>query len=754
MSKGYRTRRMAADYQIPLVTNVKNAKILIEALARRFDLGILRIDCQSSHRTITLPGLINVACFVPGLVHTGSLDVQIVSKASIASGFSMIRVMPIGLDDAITDYRTLKIAQQNIHVGAYCDYNFSVAATSNNAEQVGQITGQVGSLFIPFNHLSGNISKLATITSHFAAWPDHKPIITDAKTTDLAFVLFLASLHNRKVHVTNVSTEEDIHVLALSKSKGLQVTCDVAVYSLFLSRDDYPACSWLPTKTEQGILWKNLKIIDIFSIGNLPYHLVMDQAEAEASPTVGISDTLPLLFTAVSEGRLTLEDVVRRLHDNPKKIFELHDQVGTVIEIEMDRLYILKPTQVWSPFTGRSFKGAVKRVTFQDRTVSLDGEPRLEAALGKDMSSHLPVSPKINPVSSVSKPRQESPRGRGSSFVQPHIDVLAQIPQPVPPLTHIALPQLHSLLHNSTFKARNILAVRDFSRQDLHLLFTVAQEMRLGVQKSGVLDILRGRVLCNAFYEPSTRTSASFDAAMQRLGGHTVPLVIQQSSTQKGETLQDTLRTLGSFGDAVVLRHPDESSVDIAAKFSPVPVINGGNGSKEHPTQAFLDLFTIREELGSVNGLTITFVGDLRFGRTVHSLCQLLRHYNVSIQLVSPPELSLPSALREEIINSGQLGVEEKSLTPAIIARTDVLYCTRVQKERFNQGLNKEDQAALLQGLRVDNRVLKGAKPNMIVMHPLPRNEEIDEEVDFDPRAAYFRQVSQGSFDYGYKYPC
>ena len=765
MSKGYRNRRMAVDYQIPLVTNVKNAKMLIEALARRFDLEILRIDCQSSHRTITLPGLINIACFIPDLVLGGSLDFHLVTKASITAGFSMVRVLPIGLEGAITNAQTLKIAQQNSHERAYCDYNFSVAATSTNAEQVSQITGQIGSLFIPFNHLSGNISNLPAITSHVDAWPDHKPMITDAKTTDLALVLFLAQLHNRKVHVTNVTNEDDIHVLALSKSKGLQVTCDVAVYSLFLSQDDYPACPCLPTREGQNALWKNMGRIDVFSVGSLPYHLATDIGE-ETSPVVGISDTLPLLFTAVSEGRLSLEDVVTRLYDNPKRIFELHDQIGTAVEMELDRPYILQASQDWSPFVGRSMKAAIRRVTFQDKTVSLDGEPRLDTALGKDMSSHLlsPMTPEVKAIASpISRPRQESPQGRRSSLTQPRttsrlrpIDeaiseesmspVLTQLPQSIQPLTHTTSPQLHSLLHNSAFKGRNILAVRDFSRRDLHLLFTVAQEMRLAVQRPTTLDILRGRVLCNAFYEPSTRTSASFDAAMQRLGGHTVPLVIQQSSTQKGESLQDTLRTLGCFGDAIVLRHPDEKSVDIAAKFSPVPIINGGNGSKEHPTQAFLDLFTIREELGSVNGLTITFVGDLRFGRTVHSLCQLLRHYNVSIQLVSPPDLSLPSELRQELIGAGQLGVEASSLTPQIVARSDVLYCTRLQKERFNQDLSKEEQASLLQGLRVDNRVLKGAKPTMIVMHPLPRNDEIDEEVDFDQRAAYFRQVSSKLF--------
>jgi carbamoyl-phosphate synthase/aspartate carbamoyltransferase len=188
-----------------------------------------------------------------------------------------------------------------------------------------------------------------------------------------------------------------------------------------------------------------------------------------------------------------------------------------------------------------------------------------------------------------------------------------------------------------------------------------------------------------------------------------------------------------------VLRHPDESSADTAAKFSPVPVINGGNGSKEHPTQAFLDLFTIREELGTVTGLTITFTGDLRYGRTVHSLVKLLQYYDVQIQLVSPAALSLPEPIRAMLITSGQLLTESRTLTQEIIARSDVLYCTRVQKERF-EDLNEYER--LKDSFIIDNKTLKSAKSQMVVMHPLPRNAEIGEEVDFDQRAAYFRQVS------------
>ena len=226
---------------------------------------------------------------------------------------------------------------------------------------------------------------------------------------------------------------------------------------------------------------------------------------------------------------------------------------------------------------------------------------------------------------------------------------------------------------------------------------------------------------------------------MQRLGGRTVPISTPHSSVQKGETLQDTLRTLGCYGDALVLRHPEENSVNVAEKYSSVPVINGGNGSKEHPTQAFLDLFTIREELGTVQGLTITFLGDLLHGRTVHSLVYLLQHYQVQVQLVAPKGLELPANVREQLVASGSLLNESETLTPEIVAKSDVLYCTRVQKERF---ASVDDYEKVKNSYRVDNAVLKHAKNSMVVMHPLPRNEEIAEEVDYDQRAAYFRQVS------------
>ncbi|KAJ5800518.1 uncharacterized protein N7518_002586 [Penicillium psychrosexuale] len=746
MSKGYRTRRMAVDYQTPLVTNVKNAKILIEAIARHFPLNIIPADYQTSHRTVVLPGLINIAAFVPNLVSIGSKDFEAVSKASISGGFSMIRVMPVGVHSSVTSARDLKIVQQNALGKSLCDFNISVAATATNSDQIIQMTGEVGSLFVPFNHLSGNINKVATVTNHFSSWPSSKPLITDAKSNDLASILLLASLHSRNIHVMSVTSKEDISLIALSKEKGLKVTCDVAIYCLFLSREDFPTCSFLPTAEDQQALWDHMSTIDIFSIGSIPFQL----AGKQATPESGIAEAIPLLFTAVAEGRLTIEDITARLYENPKKIFELHDQADSSLEVEVDRPYVFQNPQAWSPFNGKTLRGSVQRVVFQGKTTCLDGEITKDAIKGTDMSTHriVPTSPVLKPVTPMVRPESSLDKhgsigGTPGRRFRALSSAVGELGPPLYVASSQISPSLADMLSRSAFRGKHILSVNQFSRADLHLLFTVAQEMRLGVQRHGVLDLLKGRVLTTLFYEPSTRTSASFDAAMQRLGGRTIAISTQHSSTQKGESLQDTIRTLGCYGDAVVLRHPDSTSTEIAAKYSQVPVINGGNGALEHPTQAFLDLFTIREELGTVTGLTITFTGDLKYGRPVHSLIKLLQFYDVRIQLVAPKALALPDDVRQQIVASGQLVLESEELTPEIVASSDILYSTRVQKERFVDILEYE---RLKNTFIIDNALLKHAKSHMVVMHPLPRNAEISEEVDFDQRAAYFRQMRYGLY--------
>ncbi|KAK9452754.1 hypothetical protein V1511DRAFT_128373 [Dipodascopsis uninucleata] len=758
MSKGYQSRRMAVDYSVPLVTNVKNAKLLIEALARNFSLNIGSIDSMSSHRTLVLPGLINVAAFVPGLTVEGSTDFKAVSKASLAAGFTMSRIMPIGLDSSVTNAEALEAAQGNTKESAFGDFNFSIAATATNYQQLSQMTSKVGSLFIPFNHFSGNINKVVAVTEHFKVWPQYKPIVSDARATDLASILLLASLHNRSVHITNVTGKDDLNLIALSKDKGMSITCDVAIFSLFLSQDDYPACTSLPTKEDQDALWENLSVIDCFSIGSLPSQLARDLGH-EVVPGIGIEESLPLLLTALSENRLSLDDIVDKLHTNPAQIFELHDQPDTNVEIALDRFYVKKEGSIWSPFIGKKLSGVIQRVTINGITACLDDNVIIDGTVGKDMSTSGPIKfekharvstgqlPTVNANGTLS-PRVPSGKFDENLLIaptptKPKSEPLASAETTITRELSPPSALYQALRVNNPFLRRHVLSVCQFERSDLHLLFTVAQEMRLAVERQGILTILQHRLLATLFYEPSTRTASSFDAAMQRLGGRVVAVPVSYSSVLKGETLQDTVRTLGSYSDAIAIRHPLEDSAAIAAKFSPVPILNAGNGSLEHPTQALLDLFTIREELGTVNGITVTFMGDLKYGRTVHSLCTLLHHYQVRIQLVSPPQLALPAEYKDELERLGMLVCETSDFTPEVVAATDVLYCTRVQKERFE---DLDEFERLKDTYIVDNKSLKAAKQHMCVLHPLPRNNEISEEVDYDQRSAYFRQMKYGMY--------
>lgn len=295
------------------------------------------------------------------------------------------------------------------------------------------------------------------------------------------------------------------------------------------------------------------------------------------------------------------------------------------------------------------------------------------------------------------------------------------------------------------FYGKDILSVKQFQRGDLDYIFEVAHEMRVMVERIGTFDLLKGKILANLFYEPSTRTSSSFTSAMERLGGSVIPInEVRYSSVSKGESLADTVRTLECYADVIVLRHPETGSAALAAKYARKPVINAGDGVGEHPTQALLDTFTIFEELGvgRIDGLTITMLGDLKYGRTVHSLARLLSLYQVKLNYVSPDILRMPKEVMEEVSEKG-IPQAEYSTLEAVLPETDVLYVTRVQKERFE---NPEDYEAVKGAYVIDPEVMKAAKQDMIVMHPLPRVGEISMEFDDDPRAAYFRQMEYGLY--------
>lgn len=290
---------------------------------------------------------------------------------------------------------------------------------------------------------------------------------------------------------------------------------------------------------------------------------------------------------------------------------------------------------------------------------------------------------------------------------------------------------------------QSILSVKQFSRADLAHIFAVAAEMRMMVERVGAFDLLQGKTLAVLFYEPSTRTSSSFIAAIQRLGGGFIPInEVKYSSVAKGESLPDTIRTLEAYADVIVLRHPETGAAALAAKYARKPIINAGDGIGEHPTQALLDLFTILEERGKIDGATVTMLGDLKYGRTVHSLARLLARYDVKLNYVSPELLRMPAEVVDELNAHGVKQHQAEGLDE-VLGDTDVLYVTRVQKERF---ANLDDYEAVKGSYVITPETMARAKQDMILMHPLPRVGEISEAVDSDPRAAYFRQVEYGMY--------
>jgi len=288
------------------------------------------------------------------------------------------------------------------------------------------------------------------------------------------------------------------------------------------------------------------------------------------------------------------------------------------------------------------------------------------------------------------------------------------------------------------FRGRDIISIEDFSREEIDYMLNKSTKMEQVASKSS--DLLEGKILATLFFEPSTRTRLSFEAAMLKLGGSTIGFAeIESASVKKGENLADTIRTVENYADVIALRHPLDGAAKLAAEYSKVPIINGGSGSEEHPTQALLDLHTIQKEKGKIDKLKIAMVGDLRYGRTVHSLAYALSMYDVELHLVSPDSLRM----RREVLRSVQnkITVVETSSLEKTVPLVDVLYVTRIQRERFP---DPAEYAKVRGVYKIDLKTLSSAKKDMIILHPLPRLDEISPEVDSTPQARYFQQVRSG----------
>jgi len=294
-----------------------------------------------------------------------------------------------------------------------------------------------------------------------------------------------------------------------------------------------------------------------------------------------------------------------------------------------------------------------------------------------------------------------------------------------------------------SLKGKDILHGNQFSKREIEEIMKAAAYLEKEMKRKDSLNLLKGKILATLFFEPSTRTRLSFETAMQRLGGGVISMASPESSSAaKGETVADTARTVSQYADVIVIRHPRIGSAKEAADAAPIPVINAGDGAGQHPTQALLDIFTIRRELGSLKNLAVSMVGDLKNGRTVHALVELLSLFQARLYFVSPLELRMPEAITFSLKQKG-IEIEETEDLPKAASKSDLIYMTRIQKERFEDLSGYERVKG---HYVIDENFIAGLKNKIIIMHPLPRVDEISQKVDDYPGAAYFRQVRNGVY--------
>jgi aspartate carbamoyltransferase len=294
-----------------------------------------------------------------------------------------------------------------------------------------------------------------------------------------------------------------------------------------------------------------------------------------------------------------------------------------------------------------------------------------------------------------------------------------------------------------SLKGKDILHGNQFSKKDIDGIIKIASNFEKELKKKDSLTLLKGKILATLFFEPSTRTRLSFETAMQRLGGGVISMAsAESSSAAKGETVADTARTVSQYADVIVIRHPRIGSAKEAADAAPIPVINAGDGAGQHPTQALLDIYTIHKELGSLKNLVVSMVGDLKNGRTVHALVELLSLFQARLFFVSPSSLRMPEEIVFHLKQKG-IHIEETEDFRKAASESDLVYMTRIQKERFE---NLSEYERVKGYYVIDENFLKELKKKITILHPLPRVDEISPGVDAYPGAAYFRQVRNGVF--------
>ena len=785
---GYRVRRFAVEFSIPLITDVKCAKLFVESLSKYPNPPQVKtnVDCLTSRKLIRLPGLIDVHVHLrePGQTHKE--DFESGTAAALAGGITIVCAMP-NTDPEISNLAILEEARSMARAKARCDYALYVIAKDNAKEWLDINESPPIALKIYMNETFTNcqMSEISAISAHLNSWPQWLPICVHAEGLTVAGIILLAELFKRRIHICHVARAEEILLIKKAKGNKIPITCEVCPHHLFLTNEDEVKigkgfCEVRPrlgTKEDQKVLWANLDVIDCFASDHAP-HAKSEKGSANAPPGYpGLETMLPLLLTAVNQGRLTIEDIENKMYHNPKRIFNIPDQPDTYIEVDMDREWIIGEKgfyskSKWSPFSGMKVQGKVSRVVLRGQMAFVDDQVVMEAGRGqeiipvtrssRDMQTQISPQGSLDNLQKVEPVRSEmhTPKMRSNTISEG-----SQMMRPLAPLDVKESTALQSILSPGSYilapgvrntqlellKGENIIRAGQFTRKVLHSLFDLAHDY-----KTGRVDhhLLTGKVMGSLFFEASTRTSCSFTAAMLRLGGQVVPVAMDHSSIKKGETHDDTVSTLASYCDCLVIRHPQPGAIERFSKLHTVkgkPIINAGDGIGEHPTQALLDIFTIREEKGTVNNLIITIVGDLKNGRTVHSLIKLLVLYQVTIRCVSPPSLTLPEEILNSVNDKPDVSISQYTTYADFeksIQDTDVLYMTRIQRERFESPQEYDQLVSSGEMFKVTPSLMtkRTSKKKIVVMHPLPRVGEIASDFDTDPQAAYFRQMENGMY--------
>lgn len=734
-SDGYQMRRQAIDNKIPLITNIKNGKLYVKSLnyLNQMDNQIWlepKTDCFTSYKTIRLPGMIDVHVHLREPGQPYKEDWETCTKAALAGGVTMIGVMP-NTTPAITEHDTQNMIKKIAREKAHCDYGVYLGATADNhelwKENKDGLVDKAMALKMYLNNTFGPLllDDTQIWLKHLKNWPKHRPICVHAEQQTMASILFLAQLSGgRHIHVCHVARKEEILLIKACKDKNMSVSCEVAPHHLFLTElnelgENLSAVKPpLASQEDQESLWENLDVIDCFATDHAP-HTKNDKECSKCPGFPGLETALPLLLTAVAQGRMKLDDLVLRYHTNPKKIFGLPEQEDTYIEVDMEHKWIL-PDKLpytkcgWSPFAGMKVQGLVRRVVLRGKSVYVDGEILSNKGFGRDIREEYNVSNKDMSCMKASDSKFLElmiPDNNEKRMEEKRIDKV---------------------------KINNLLSVEQLDRKFLRELFHLSDDMEKLVKEKGVLDILKNKVMASVFYEPSTRTRCSFNVAMQRLGGRVVEVGEEGSSVKKGESFSDFIKTMESYSDIIVVRSSQKDIQKALPDELSVPVINAGDGAGEHPTQALLDIYTMRKEKGTVTGKTIALVGDLKHGRTAHSLAKLLTLYqNVRLIYISADNLRMPKEVKDYVEKRGLEQLETDNLEE-YLPKIDILYMTRLQKERLEEEVEEY--------YHIDSTTLVKAKEDLVILHPLPRVDEISRELDSDPRSAYFRQMENGMY--------